>query len=385
MTFMAVSAKPGHLAVEEVQHELACRCGAQVAGPQRKGRQDDTDVQTFGSSPEHLMFGDETWISCSGQTDARCRYGTSRRPACHGPVFPSPRTPAVGGEHQPLASRGPDGRPSTLSVPPTLTVVEDLWLGRPETVDRRQVEHEAGAPCRRPGRLRCPGYPPLARFAATPLRLRSPAPGSITAVISAPPRVHRPGDSGPDEPRGAGNDHPVPRPDAAGAGHLRDTAASLRSRRAASCLPSRPYPLARLSPETVPRGLPRCEARQGHCPACVPRAPCAIVQPDPQARPRSAAGRQARDAAECPHHAIDLLRPLIREAEAELHNAKRPGRHLSQDAVPRERGDTPPASGGPGGPPGRAATRSGLLRAIPRPAPSPPSTRDNSPGIARKN
>jgi hypothetical protein len=48
----------GHPPVEEVDHDLPCRSRAHVPRPERKGRQGQADVKSFGGCPEHLVLGD---------------------------------------------------------------------------------------------------------------------------------------------------------------------------------------------------------------------------------------------------------------------------------------------------------------------------------------
>jgi hypothetical protein len=78
---------------------------------------------------------------------------------------------------------------------------------RPETVDRRQVKHELGTLTGGPHRGA------VADISRDPLRGDTAQPALVRAWLHhgddpCPPGLHRPCDGGPDEPRGAGNDHP---------------------------------------------------------------------------------------------------------------------------------------------------------------------------------
>ncbi len=197
----------GHLAVEVVEHDLAGRRGADVTGPDRGGRQDEADVQPFRAGPEHLVLGDVLGplVGPEQMGDVGIARLVGRHP---GPCLPEPEHGHAGGVNQPLAPRGPD-RAEHVERPADVDVVEDARITRPEPVERRQVEHEARAVAGRPDG----GGVPDVRGDTLSLD------GIEVAAVGArfdhgdhvrAPRPRLPCDRRPDEPRGAGNHHPVP-------------------------------------------------------------------------------------------------------------------------------------------------------------------------------
>ena len=199
--------EPGHPPVQEVKHDLAGRGGANVTGPERKGRQGDADVKPFGAGAQHLMLGDELGpLVRAGQVG---EVGVARLVAGRGiGGRPDREHPDRGGVHQPLAPGGP-GRPEHVERSAHVHVVEDARVAGPEPVDGREVEDEAGA---RAGGPDGGGVPDVGHYPLGVHRVEVAAvsPRFDDGDDARAPFSQRPGDRRPYEPRGPGDDHSVP-------------------------------------------------------------------------------------------------------------------------------------------------------------------------------